>query len=120
MSLINSLDNRPEHKRKESYKKLLHSFEKYIKIKKIEDIESKKVIQDYPNSDLKLFEGKEVIVHCFCVVTVKFSVESSVESLISRYEIHFDKTRQLTAHNAHMEMFIAENGPILVRADKLF
>ena len=60
-----------------------------------------------------------MIVHCLCVVAVKFSVESSVESLISRYEIHFDKTRQLTAHNAHMEMFIAENGPTLVRADKL-
>ena len=31
----------------------------------------------------------------------------------------FDKTRQLTVENAHKEMFIAENGPILVRADNL-
>ena len=33
--------------------------------------------------------------------------------------IFLDKTRQLLAENAHQEMYIAENGPILVRADKL-
>ena len=81
-------------------------YEKYIEIKKIEDIESKDFLKDFLNSDLKLFEGHELIVHWFCVVAVKFSVESSVDSLISRYKIHFDKRRQLTEENTHAEIFI--------------
>ena len=51
----------------------------------------------------------------YCLVYVKYSVESSVESLISRYEVHFDKSRQLSEEKAHMEMFVSENGPILVQ-----
>ena len=45
---------------------------------------------------------------------MKFSVESSVESLISRYECHFDKSRQLSQERSTQEMFLSENGPILV------
>ena len=33
--------------------------------------------------------------------------------------MYFDKTRQLSAENAHQEMFITDNGPVLVRADGL-
>ena len=62
----------------------------------------------------KLYRGNEIILHCFCVVAVKFSVESSVESLISRYECHFDKSRQLSQERSTQEMFLSENGPILV------
>ena len=42
-----------------------------------------------------------------------------MESLVSRYEVHFDKTRQLTEENALNEMEIAENGPSIFRADRL-
>ena len=59
------------------------------------------------------------MMHCLSTVAVKYSVESSVESLISRYEVHFDKKRQLTEENAHQEMVIAENGPVLVHATPL-
>ena len=52
-------------------------------------------------------------------LAVKYSVELSVESLISRYEVHFDKSRQLGEEKAHMEMFVSQNGPVLVRADPL-
>ena len=66
----------------------------------------------------------------------KHSVKSSVESLISRHETHFDKRRQFIEENAHQEMvialidsiavsiseaetralsMIAENGPFLIR-----
>ena len=44
-------------------------------------------------------------VHRYCICTVPL--------------LCFDKSRQMTAENAHKEMFIAENGPILVRADNL-
>ena len=45
--------------------------------------------------------------------------ESSVESLISRYEVHFDSSRQLYEEKAHMEMYVSMNGPVLVRANPL-
>ena len=50
------------------------------------------------------------MMHCLSTVAVKYSVESSVESLISRYETHFDRKRQLAEENAHQEMVIAEVG----------
>ena len=52
-----------------------------------------------------------------CAVSV--SVESNVESLVSRFENHFGKNRQLTEEHALDEMLIAENGPILVHADPI-
>ena len=69
----------------------------------------------YLNTESKLYVGNEIIIHCLLSVAVKYSVESSVESLISRYEVHFGPERQLEQENAHMEMYTAENGPILVQ-----
>ena len=51
--------------------------------------------------------------------SVKVSVESNVKSLVSRFENHFGKNRQLTEEHALDEMLIAENGPILVHADPI-
>ena len=51
------------------------------------------------------------------MAAVKLSVESVVESLVLRYETHFQKARQLTEDHALEEMEISENGPILVKAD---
>ena len=51
------------------------------------------------------------------MASVKLSVESVVESLVSRYETHFRKDRQLTEEHSMEEMMIAENGPTLARAD---
>ena len=63
--------------------------------------------------------GKESIIHCLLAMAVKYSLESIVESLISRYQVHFDKSHQLGEEKAHMEMFMSMNGPVLVRADPL-
>ena len=79
----------------------------------------REVYKDFLSSTMKLYKGNEVMMHCLSTVAVKYSVESSVESLISRYEVHFDKKRQLTEENAHQEMVIAENGPVLVHATPL-
>ena len=59
--------------------------------------------------------GNEIIIHCLLSVAVKYSIESSVESLISPYEVHFGPGIQLDQENAHIEMYTAENGPILVQ-----
>ena len=104
---------------KESLKIFLVKLEYHIKDKTVKDLDSKNLIKDFLRSDKKLYQEIEVIIHCFSVAAVKLSVESSVESLVSRYEKHFDKARQLTEENANEEMLIAENGPIPVRADPL-
>ena len=49
----------------------------------------------------------------------KVSVEIVVETHVSRYEQHFDSSRQLSEDHAVEEMQIAENGPLLQRADPL-
>ena len=112
--LTNSLDHIPKEILQESFKSFLRSFEVYIGKREAKDIDSKTVIKDFLRDDKKLYRGNEIILHCFCVVAVKFSVESSVESLISRYECHFDKSRQLSQERSTQEMFLSENGPILV------
>ena len=60
-----------------------------------------------------------MVLHCICSAAVKVSVESNVESLVSRFENHFGKNRQLSEEHALEEMLIAENGPILVHADSI-
>ena len=54
-------------------------------------------------TDQRLFDGVEVILHCISTAAVTLSVESSVETLVSRYEIHLDKTQQLTEQHADEE-----------------
>ena len=67
-----------------------------------------------------LFDSVRVILHCICEASVKVSVESVVESLVSRYyENHFNSSRHSTKKHAREEMIIAENGPLLQRADQL-
>ena len=94
--LTNSVDHIPTQELKEAYTRFLKSFETYIGDKDVANLDSKQAIKDYLKTEDQLYVGHEVIVHCLLAVAVKYSVESSVESLISRYEIHFDKTRQLT------------------------
>ena len=112
--VTNTLDHIPKEILQESFKSFLRSVEVYIGKRGAKDIDSKTVIKDFLRDDKKLYRGNEIILHCFCVVAVKFSVESSVESLISRYECHFDKSRQLSQERSTQEMFLSENGPILV------
>ena len=64
-----------------------------------------------------MYNDVELIVHCICVASVKISVESVVESLVSRYENHFTSSRQRTEEHALEEMIIAENGPLLQHTD---
>ena len=77
-------------------------------------ITSISVLQDFLKTDLKLFDGVEVVLHGICCAAVKVSVESVVESLVSRYE-----SRSLDEHNAMDEMMIAENGPTIFKANSV-
>ena len=117
--ITNTLDGIEKTEIKDSFKKFLFKLEEHVKDIAVEKLDSKLLIKDFLRSDKKLYEEVEVIIHCFSAAAVKLSVEGSVESLVSRYEKHFDKTRQFTEEHAKEEMIIAENGPILVRADPL-
>ena len=66
-----------------------------------------------------LHEGVEVIVHLICVAAIKVSIESVAESLVSRYETHFNSSRQSNELNSLEEMIISEKGPLLQHADPI-
>ena len=70
-------------------------------------------------AESNLYTDVEVIMQCICTAAEKVSVDSSVESLVSRFESHFGKDRQLSEENSLEEMLIAENGPILVHAEPI-
>ena len=61
----------------------------------------------------------EVTIQSICAAAVKLSVESDVESLVSRYEKHLKVDRQMEEENAEHEMEISENGPLLHHADNI-
>ena len=53
------------------------------------------------------------------MASVRISVESVVESLVSRCDNHFKSSRQRTEEHALEEMIIAGNGPLLQDADSI-
>ena len=77
-------------------------------------LDSKEIIQSIlKKENIALFRNVKVIIHLICAACVKVSVESVVESLVSRYEKYFDSSRQPTEQHSFDEMIIAENGPLL-------
>ena len=82
------------------------------------ELDSKKLIKLLLGKE-GLCDGIELTLQSVVTAAVKISVESVVESLVSRYETHFDKKRQLNEEYALEEMEIAENGRELVHADKI-
>ena len=70
-------------------------------------------------TELKLFEGVELVLHAMSCAAVKVSVESVVETIVSQYETHFNKNRNLNEENAMHEMTIAENGPSIFKANSV-
>ena len=82
-------------------------------------LDSKEIIQSIlKKENIVLFRNIKVI-HLICVACVKVSVGSVVESLLSRYEKHFDCSRQPTEQHSLDEVIIAENRPLLHHADEI-
>ena len=114
--ITNTIRDMPDIELKESFCKFLKSLEIHTKDVDVKDMDSKLLIKDFLQLS-KLYEGTELTLQCICTAAVKISVESVVESLVSRYENHFDASRQLKEDRALDEMEIAENGPEVVKAD---
>ena len=76
-------------------------------------LDSKEIIESIlKKENIGLFRNAKVIIHLI-------SVESVVESLVSRYEKHFDSSRQPTKQDSLDEIIIAENEPLLHHADEI-
>ena len=58
-----------------------------------------------------------MIIHSICVSALKMSVESVVESLTSKFEIHFNKFRNVNQDTTHNEMMISVNDPSPAHCD---
>ena len=114
-----TLDEIPDNEIKENYKAFLFKLDRYLEGKSIQKITSISILKDFISSKLRLFEGIELTIQALMCASVKVSVESVVESLVSRYETHFHKNRGLNEKNAMDEMEISENGPSEFRAEKL-
>ena len=77
-------------------------------------LDSKEIIESIlKKENIGLFRNVKVIIHLI-------SVESVVESLVSRYEKHFDSSRQPAEQHSLNEMIIAaESRPLLHHADEI-
>ena len=116
--ITGTLENIADMEIKENFAKFLKVMEVVTKNMKDTELDSKCLIK-LLLSDQNLSCGIELTLQSVVTAAVKISVESVVESLVSRYETHFDKKRQLQETHALEEMEIAENGPHLVHADKI-
>ena len=79
--------------------------------------DSKDIIKALFKLESGLYKGTEMILHAVTVAAVSISVESILESLVSRYEGQFDKTRTLLEERGLAEMEEATNGPNLGHCD---
>ena len=116
--ITDTLHEIPEDILRENFRTLIKALETHLQSKQ-QQTSSKELIKDFLNSEKNLYKGVEVTLQAVCAAAVKVSVESDVESLVSRYEKHLKADRQMNEDNAEEEMEIAENGPLLVHADNL-
>ena len=116
--ITNTISDIPDNILKQNYRDFLLVLEKHIKDNKTKSYDSKELIKQFLDSGLKLYKGIEITLQSICAAAIKISVESDVESLVSRYENHFTVDRQLDEEKADDEMLISENGPALQNADR--
>ena len=83
-------------------------------------LDSKEIIQSIlKKENIAFFKSVKIITHLICVACVKVSVESVVESLLSRYEKQFNFSRQPAEQHPLDKMTIPENKPLLHHADEM-
>ena len=97
------------------YRRLLRKLEIFYKGTNLKPLKSIEIIKTLLQQEA-IFSDVEFIIHCICTACIKISVESVVESLVSRHENHSDTSRQMSEDHTLEEMLIAENGPLLYHA----
>ena len=101
------------------FEEFLVRLEQVVRNRKSDDLDSKELIKLFLRSDKELYTGIEMIIHSICVSAVKISVESVIESLTSKFEIHFNKFRNVNEDTAYNEMMVSVNGPSPAQCDKV-
>ena len=87
-------------------------------VTKLEKSDPKELIKKFMvNEDL--YSGIEAVIQACVVGSIKISVESVAESMISKYNIHNSNIRSIADDIADDEMMIDYNGPDIGEADKL-
>ena len=87
-------------------------------VEKLEKTDPKDLIKRFlVNEDL--YSGIEAVTQACVVGSIKISVESVAESMISKYNIHSSNIRGISDDVADDEMMVDYNGPDIGEADKL-
>ena len=102
------------------FKRFFERLEQEIKNKKAENLDSIELIKMFLNEERKLYKEIEIIIYCICASAVKLSViESVIESLTSKFEIHFNKFRNVKEETPYNKMMISVNRPLPSRCDQV-
>ena len=85
----------------------------------VQNIDSKDIIKSLIKESTECYKGIEMLVQAICCASVKVSVESVIESLISVYEFHIDKLRTVKEDTSEAEIKTAINGPTIAHCDRI-
>ena len=100
------------------FTKRLEKVTQHMMYEQIEVADSKELIQTFGSSP-DLYEGIELIMRATYEASIKVSVESVAESVISIYNLHNNKHRKISEETANDELFVAYNGPEIGEADEV-
>lgn len=117
---IRSLTHLPEDILQKQFTEFLRKLEKITEKYKAEELrklDPKELLKKFFNPDDKLFQGIEMIMQAIAVSAVKQLCESVLESLVSKYENHFN--RNLAEGKVNDAFFVAVNGPSLGHCDSV-
>ena len=114
--IIPSINEVPDETIILQFEEFLVRLEQVVRNIKNDDFDSKELIKLFLH---ELYKGIEMIIHSICVSTVKISVESVIESLTSKLEIHFNKFRNVNEDTAYMVLhYIAQCDKVVMAAMK--
>ena len=115
--IIRSLLDLPENALEKQYTEFLRRLEKLTvkyKIEELETLDAKELIKNFFDPVGKLFAGIEMVMQAIAVSAVKQSCESILESMVSKYEHHFNSQRNMAEDNINKAFFLAVNGLIVL------
>ena len=98
--------------------KKVENFTNDISIEDLQKMDLKILIKQFANNQ-NCFIGLERIMHSVFVSSIKVSVKSVAESMISKYALHFNKIRNMDENKVHNEMMIDCNGPEIGECDDI-
>ena len=106
----------PENALEKQYTEFLRLEERLTvkyKIEELETLDAKELIKNFFDPVGKLFTGIEMAMQAIAVSAVKLSCESTLESMVLKYEHHFNSQRNMAENNINNAFFVAVYRPSL-------